>query len=297
MPLTTRPPTMAELENELQSGSPMVYIPLAESLRARGLLSQALEVCHRGLASGHACVAGQTLLARIHFDMGKYDLAERACRAALERAPQSVTARKLLVMTALRRRLPLRALHLLEELSQELGDDPDLIAAWMEAQRAMSERFLQDMMLTASPGNGAAAPSAPDPEETLAQIRARPEVLDCQVVLPSDTASPWGEMLNTWRQTLARVEGAGWKAHPAEGGPVRFSVLEGTIHTVLVRELGPAAGTIVVTLVRGAAFGPVKRLVDLVAAGVARDSAARHAAPSPSPDPLPREERRGESSP
>jgi tetratricopeptide (TPR) repeat protein len=263
MALTVRPQTLSDLEQELSSGSPMAYIPVAESFRVRGLLAEALEICQRGIASGLGSVAGHILLARIHFDMGKYDLAEAACQAALAMAPQSISARKLLIHMALKRRLYIRALTLLDDLCGEVGDDPDLVAAELEAQRGLAERFARELLAGTHVHGPGSASTKMTREELLGQIRARPEVLDCRVVGPKEFKSDWAQMLHLW-ETLCRTRGV---------STVRLSFMETRTHSILIRDLGPREGTLVVALMAGSAFGPVKRVADLLAAKAAEDSA------------------------
>ena len=68
------PMTLNELKLLFESGKePMSYLPYAEALRASGALAQALEICRIGLVQDPRTMSGQILLAKILFDMGRYD--------------------------------------------------------------------------------------------------------------------------------------------------------------------------------------------------------------------------------
>lgn len=254
MVTTSSSRSLEELAQMVQSGNPMAYIPYAEALRARGEFIMALEVCQRGLAQGPPTVAGRVLLARIHFDMGKYETAESECIAALAQAPESISARRLMVQLAIKRRAFVKALNLIEGLRADLGDDPELRSAELETQRGLADRFVSDIALASVILRGRSTLAA-NRGEILQQIRRRSEVLDAQVVANGDSAEDWGEMLRAW-ENLCRG---------AALSPIRLAVLETTRATALVRSLGSSEGNLVVTIRPDTSFGAVKHLADLLA--------------------------------
>ncbi|MBN1477177.1 hypothetical protein JXA47_10520 [Candidatus Sumerlaeota bacterium] len=255
MGLETPPRSLEALEQEAQGGgNPLAYIPLADALRAQGQFHRALETCHLGLSEYGWSVAGHILLAKIHFDMGKYDLAEAECLVVLNQAPQSLSARRLRIQLALRRRLYVRALEQIEDLRNEMGEDPELVAAFLEAQRGLAERFSQSLAL-APPERGSDRPPATR-GELLKHLSAQPEIIDCQVVPLSDTDSPLGEMLRAWEALESR----------GHSGAIRMALLQTASATLLIRDLGADDGSLAITLTAKAPFGVAKRLAEQFAA-------------------------------
>jgi tetratricopeptide (TPR) repeat protein len=255
MGLETPSRSLEALEQEAQGGgNPLAYIPLADALRAKGQYQRALETCHLGLSEYGWSVAGHILLAKIHFDMGKYDLAEAECQVVLNQAPQSLSARRLRIQLALRRRLYVRALEQIEDLQGEMGEDPELVAAFVEAQRGLAERFSQTLAL-APPERGPDRPPSTR-GELLEHLSAQPEVISCQVVPRGDMDSPLGEMLRAWEELESRERSAA----------IRMALLQSDSATLLIRDLGADDGSLVITLVGKAPFGAAKRLAEQFAA-------------------------------
>jgi tetratricopeptide (TPR) repeat protein len=255
MGLETPLRSLEALEQEAQGGgNPLAYIPLADALRAQGQFHRALETCHLGLSEHGWSVAGHILLAKIHFDMGKYDLAESECLVVLSQAPQSLSARRLRIQLALRRRLYVRALEQIEDLRDDMGEDPELVTAFLEAQRALAERFSQSLALT-RPKGGSGHPPATR-EELLERLVTQPEIIDCQVVSSSDLESPLGEMLQAW-ETLESM---------GSHSVIRMALLHTGTFTFLIRDLGANDGSLVITLAAKAPFGAAKRLAEQFAA-------------------------------
>jgi tetratricopeptide (TPR) repeat protein len=234
----------------LSGANHLAFIPYADALRAQGRLGVALKICQQGLSRWPTSLAGRVLLARIHFDMGKHELAEAECTRVLAHAPDSVSVRKLLVQMALRRRRFAQALGLLEDLRASLGEDPDLISAFLEAQRGLAERFSHELQLAGAFTSHEV--SAGTRGELLVQMRERPEVRAAELVGPADRVTPWGDMLRAWETICQR----------AEVSIVRHALLETSARTVLAREMPNGGGTLVVELEPRAGFGPIKHLAE-----------------------------------
>jgi tetratricopeptide (TPR) repeat protein len=254
MVTSTSSRSLEELAQMAQSGDPMAYIPYAEALRARGDYAVALDVCQRGVSQGPPTVAGRVLLARILFDMGKYEAAESECTAALDQATESISARKLMMQMAIKRHAYVKALDLIEALRTDLGDDPDLDGAFVEAQRGLRDRFAGDIALASAILRGEAGPPVGE-NGVLDQIRSRSEVIDAQVIPPQSDSEDWGEMITQWKELCLH----------ASTSPIRLAILETSKVTALVRRLGIDQGTLVVTLRPEASFGAAKYLADQLA--------------------------------
>lgn len=247
--------------NRTPDSNPLDFIPRAEALRAAGQLAQAHNLCQQALTDHPHTAAGRNLHARILFDMGKYDLAEEECHAVLEVAPESVPARKLLVQIAIKRRRFVRAITLLDNLRTETGDDPDLLAAFIEAQRGLTERFYTDLDFEIGPRPSAKATTTRG--ELLEMMQRRPEVREARVVEGDKEGTALEEMLWTW----------GALCQATKLSPVRFSLIEGPDETILVRAMDDGSGAVVVRIKAGVPVGPCKRLAERVAqAGIGDES-------------------------
>lgn len=72
------------------------FVELAERLRRRGSLSEALEVCLNGLTKNPTNHQGRLVLARVFYDRRSYPFAVRELEALQEALPESKTIRRLL---------------------------------------------------------------------------------------------------------------------------------------------------------------------------------------------------------
>ena len=74
----------------------IVFVPLAEICRERGHLSQAQEICEKGLARHPDSISGRLALARIYFDADKVTEARHLVEEILRELPSQKEARSLL---------------------------------------------------------------------------------------------------------------------------------------------------------------------------------------------------------
>lgn len=271
MPLSAVTRSLEELERDVVSGADqLAFIPYAEALRTRGRLAQSLRVCQSGLSRWPSSVAGRVLLARIHCDMGKYNLAEHECHRVLTQAPESVSVRKLLALMALKNRHFVRALTYLEDLTSETPEDPEVASMLHEVQRRLAEKFQHE--LTLSGAFTVRESSAQTRDLILARIRERPEVRRCELITPGNGSETWRELLRDWQAACVR----GGVSAP------RLTLLETLDRTVLIHAPAAETPTLVVTLAPGAAFGPVKHLAEKFAS-LGADEVLTPGSESPSP--------------
>lgn len=76
--------------------SSVVFAPLSEAYRKRGMLSQAIEVCIQGLGHHPNFLSGRVALARAWYDAGKIDEARQEAEAVVRCAPENLAALRLL---------------------------------------------------------------------------------------------------------------------------------------------------------------------------------------------------------
>lgn len=76
--------------------SSVVFAPLSEAYRKRGMLSQAIEVCIRGLAYHPNLLSGRVALARALYDAGDTVKARQEAEAVIKSAPENLAALRLL---------------------------------------------------------------------------------------------------------------------------------------------------------------------------------------------------------
>ncbi|GAB4322670.1 MAG: hypothetical protein Kow0059_17800 [Candidatus Sumerlaeia bacterium] len=99
------PDNLELLKQEFEKGtSRRAYIAYADALRRGKQLQQALAVCQQGLQTDPASLTGRSLLARIYYDMGRYDSSIEVLRGIVEREPMALQSRMLLVKALLRKR-------------------------------------------------------------------------------------------------------------------------------------------------------------------------------------------------
>lgn len=79
-------------KNELS----IVFVPLAQICREQGLLTEAQEICKRGLTHHPHSVSGRLLLARIHYDLDQYEDAKKIVEEILSELPAQREAQTLL---------------------------------------------------------------------------------------------------------------------------------------------------------------------------------------------------------
>lgn len=76
--------------------SSVVFAPLSEAYRKRGMLSQAIQVCIRGLAHHPNFLSGRVALARALYDAGDIVKARQEAEAVIQSAPENLAALRLL---------------------------------------------------------------------------------------------------------------------------------------------------------------------------------------------------------
>lgn len=107
--------------------NPLAYIPFASALRKHGALNRALEVCKEGLIHDSYSVTGRTLLARILYDMARYDRALEELGVALQLAPDAFGANLLMARILAKKREFHEALDILENVKKMNPFDTDLL--------------------------------------------------------------------------------------------------------------------------------------------------------------------------
>ena len=70
-----------------QNERSLVFIPLVEYFRTKGLVQEALALCEKGLVHHPQSVTGRLALARVYSDLGKKEEAETLLRAILTELP------------------------------------------------------------------------------------------------------------------------------------------------------------------------------------------------------------------
>jgi tetratricopeptide (TPR) repeat protein len=69
-----------------------IFAPLAEAYRQAGRLSEAIEICRRGLVHHPDYLSGQIVLARCHYDRGELEPAVELFQSIVAADPRSVAA-------------------------------------------------------------------------------------------------------------------------------------------------------------------------------------------------------------
>lgn len=144
--------------------SGLVYVELAEALRRRGQVEDALRVVAHGLSRHPQHADGHDCLARIHVDRGDLAHAMAAWAHALEIAPEHVGALKGIGFLYFRQGEHRKALTALEHAVAAAPDDESVRRA-LETVRGASGRAAE---------SGAAAPPVPPPPAAAAAPPQRP---------------------------------------------------------------------------------------------------------------------------
>jgi len=144
--------------------SGLVYVELAEALRRRGQVEEALRVAVHGLSRHPQHADGHDCLARIHVDRGDLARAMAAWAHALEIAPEHAGALKGIGFLYFRQGEHRKALTALEHASAAAPDDESVRRA-LETVRGAAGRAAE---------SGAAAPPAPPPPAAAAAPPPRP---------------------------------------------------------------------------------------------------------------------------
>jgi len=130
---------LKELKSLYESGkNPLAYIPYAEALRHSGYLSQALEVCKNGLLKDVSSVTGLSLLARILYDMGRYDDALEELGNVLQMAHDAFGANFLMAKILSKKRDYRDAMDIVQSVKKMNPTDAELLKF---------EKFLQSQIL------------------------------------------------------------------------------------------------------------------------------------------------------
>ncbi len=120
---------LEHLRAAYESGkNPLTYIPYADALRQAGALKQALEVCTAGLENDSYSVTGRTLLAKILYDMGRYDRAVEELGTVLQVAPDAYGANLMMAKTLAKRREFHEAVDIINSIKAQNPSDPELLA-------------------------------------------------------------------------------------------------------------------------------------------------------------------------
>jgi tetratricopeptide (TPR) repeat protein len=127
----------AELSADADS---MVFLPLGEALRRRGLLDGALAVARGGVQRYPDLAEGHDLLARILSDRGEGDGAFDAWTTALRLAPEMVGPRKGLGFLCYRMGDFVRALRQLESAATLAPGDPTISVAIARVRARIEEQ-------------------------------------------------------------------------------------------------------------------------------------------------------------
>lgn len=107
--------------------NPMAYIPYAEALRRAGVLNPALEVCNVGLVADVFSIKGRTLLAKILYDMGRYDNALEELGSVLQQAPDAFGTNLLMAKILAKKREFHDALDIVQSIKKMNASDPELL--------------------------------------------------------------------------------------------------------------------------------------------------------------------------
>ncbi len=134
------PMTLKEMKLMFESGkNPMSYMPYAEGLRASGALAQALEICRAGLDKKPDSVSGRTLLAKILYDMGRYDNALEELGNVLQHAHEAYGANLLMAKILAKKREYHDAYDIVNSIKSMNPTDTDLLEI---------ERFLHSQIFS-----------------------------------------------------------------------------------------------------------------------------------------------------
>lgn len=118
------PDNLELLKKEYEEGtSRRAYLPYADALRRGKQLQQALAVCQAGLEKEPQSLTGRSLLARIYYDMGRYDSSVETLRQIVAQEPMALQSRMLLVKALLRRRQINEAEEECARLQEMIPDD------------------------------------------------------------------------------------------------------------------------------------------------------------------------------
>lgn len=120
--------TLEDLKELYESGkNPLAYIPYAEALRRAKALTQAIEICKDGLAQDSYSVSGRTLLARILFDMGRYDNALEELGYVLQLAPDAFGANFLMARIMVKKQEFTEAMDIIKKIKKMNRSDAELL--------------------------------------------------------------------------------------------------------------------------------------------------------------------------
>ena len=120
--------TLEKLKILYESGkNPLAYIPYAEALRRAKALAQALDICKEGLAQDSYSVSGRTLLARILFDMGRYDNALEELGFVLQLASDAFGANFLMARILIKKQEFSEAMDIIKKIKKLNKNDSELL--------------------------------------------------------------------------------------------------------------------------------------------------------------------------
>ncbi|MBN1903269.1 tetratricopeptide repeat protein [Candidatus Sumerlaeota bacterium] len=118
---------IAELQLMFESGrNPLAFIPYAEALRGAGHLNMALEVCKTGILQDEESITGRTLLARILYDMGRYDDALEELANVLQKAHDAFGTNLLMAKILAKKREYHDAMDIVQSIKNMNPLDTDL---------------------------------------------------------------------------------------------------------------------------------------------------------------------------
>lgn len=107
--------------------NPLAYIPYADALRKNGQLTKAMEICISGLKQDSYSLTGRTLLARIFYDMGRYENAICELKVALQISHDSFGPNLLYARVLMKQRSYNDAAIILYKLLKIKPTDADVI--------------------------------------------------------------------------------------------------------------------------------------------------------------------------
>lgn len=118
---------ISELQLIFELGrNPLAYIPYAEALRNSGHLNLALDVCKSGITLDETSITGRTLLARILYDMGRYDDALEDLANVLQKAHEAFGANLLMAKILTKKREYHDAMDIVQTIKHLNPHDTDL---------------------------------------------------------------------------------------------------------------------------------------------------------------------------
>jgi hypothetical protein len=250
------------LESDYLAGrNPLAYIPYAEALRQVDRLPEAHRICQMGLSQRGQSIAGQLLHARILADMGRNEQAAEECERILDTVPQSQGARRLLIDVALKNRQFLRVVELIDEVEVVAADDPQLIAALIEAQHGLADRFVNEVRESSVPRHRPPVAMGTTSDEVLDQIARHRGVDACELISDGDRGGPLCDMVHEWSSIL--------NSHHR----LSMAIIESPDRTIFARRLEPGDRTLVVSLPEGSNVGPIKMLADRLCSLATREGA------------------------